>query len=156
MKLLKSSKALKEDRSTSAIFFTPWLSAVEMAKLRNLQSRCRQLNDGVLVRKDGRKPYIVISGRLMKRAVNGELSPVREDLDVASIIATNQPQPLQRPSPLHSRPASSSVTTTTIEASISLPTTDTIAARVNSDSSSTPAITSNNQQGPKNGGKGSL
>ena len=156
MKLLKSSKALKEDRSTSTIFFTPWLSAVEMAKLRNLQSRCRQLNDGVPTRKDGRKPYIVISGRLMKRAVNGELSPVQEDLDVASIIATNQPQPLQRPSPLHSRPASSSVTTTTIEASISSPTTDTIAARVNSDSSSTPAVTSNNQQGPKNGGRGSL
>ena len=156
MKLLKSSKVLKEDRSTSAIFFTPWLSTVEMAKLRNIQSRCRQLSDGVPVRKDGRKPYIVISGRLMKRAVNGELSHMQEDLDVASIIATNQPQPLQRPSPLHLRPASSSVMTTIIEASISLPTTDTIAVRVNSDSSSTPAVTSNNQQGLKNGGRGSL
>ena len=122
MKLLKSSKYLKEDRSTSAIFFTPWLSTVEMAKLRNIQSRCKQLNDGVPARKDGRKPYIVISGRLMERAVNGELCPACEDFDVASIIAANQPQPLQHTSPLLSQPVSSSVMTATVDASTSLST----------------------------------
>ena len=93
---------------------------MEMAKLRNIQSRCRQLNDGVSARKDGRKPYIVISDCLMERAVNGELCPVREDIDVASIIVANQPQPLQHTSPLLSRPVSSSVMTATVDASTSL------------------------------------
>ena len=93
-----------------------------MAKLRNILSRCRQLNDGVPARKDGRKPYFVISGRLMERAVNGELCLVREDFDVASIIATNQPQPLQHTSPLLSRPVSSSVMTATVDTSTSLST----------------------------------
>ena len=95
---------------------------MEMAKLRNIQSRCRQLNDGVPARKDDRKPYIVISDRLMERAVNGELCPIREDFDLVSIIAANQPQPLQHTSPLLSRPVSSSVMTATIDTSTSLST----------------------------------
>ena len=58
----------------------------------------------------------------MERAANGELCSLREDFDVASIIAAKQPQPLQHTSPLLSRPVSSSVMTATVDASTSLST----------------------------------
>ena len=115
MKLLKSSKYLREDRSTSTIFFTPWLSTVEMAKLRNIQSRCRSLMTACQLGRMAGSRTLSYLAVLWK-----ELCPAGKDFDVASIIAANQSQPLQHTSPLLSRPVSSSVMTATVDASTSL------------------------------------
>ena len=82
--LLKVSKYLREDPFTAAIFITSWLSSLEMANLRSTQSHCRQLNDQMLVMRDGRKPYVVISSRLMERTSKGNLCLIRDDVVSAS------------------------------------------------------------------------
>ena len=82
--LLKASKYLKEDPSTAAIFITSWLSPLEMANLHSNQGLCRQLNNKAPVMRDGRKPYVVTSGRFMERASKGDLRPVRDDVISAS------------------------------------------------------------------------
>ena len=76
--LLASSKFLKDDSSTANIYIAPWLLSEELAKLRLVQSRCRQLNDKAASTIKGRKPYIVISGKIMERRADGSLRPFRE------------------------------------------------------------------------------
>ena len=50
-----------------------------VAKLRKTQDRCRQLNAKSPAMADGRKPFVVISGRLMQRLVCGALRAFHDD-----------------------------------------------------------------------------
>ena len=82
--LLKASKYLRGDLSTVAVFITSWLSPLEMAHLCCIQSHCCQLNDKVPVMRNGRKPYVVIIGRLMELTSKGDLRPIHDDVFSAS------------------------------------------------------------------------
>ena len=76
---LQAAKFLKDDPSTSSIFIAPRLSPVELAKLRKTQDRCCQLNAKSPAMADDRKPFLVISGRLMQRSVSGALRAFHDD-----------------------------------------------------------------------------
>jgi hypothetical protein len=75
-RLLQVVKYLKDDRSTSSIFITKWLQPGELSLLRENQKRCRFLNDSAPPLKNGKRPYIVLSGKLMQRLEDGSLRPV--------------------------------------------------------------------------------
>ena len=61
------------------MFMSAWLSPAELAKFRDTQNLCRHLNRNASVIKDGRKPFIVVSGRLMEFAAIGDLLLICSD-----------------------------------------------------------------------------
>ena len=70
---------------------TPLLSSVELTKLRGTQNRCRQLDNESSILKDGRKPFVIVSGCLMERTVKGFLRPVRNNTDATVIPISSSP-----------------------------------------------------------------
>lgn len=78
--LLQASRFLKDDPSTAKIFITKWLQPVELKKLKSTQERCRLLNGKSPVMKSGRKPYVVISGKLFERTIDGLLRSVPDNI----------------------------------------------------------------------------
>jgi hypothetical protein len=106
--LLAAFKRLKHDCSATGISIARWIQRSEMAKHNVLRQRCQTLNSSAVPMADGRKPYIVISGRLMKRAADGKLLPYMDeasdghvnvqkttDLTPAGSTAANQSTNLQ-------------------------------------------------------------
>ena len=71
--VLVNTKRLKEDPSLVGISIAKWLSRAEVDKVKNLRKQCSDLNKDCPPDASGRKPYVVISGRLMKRAEDGKL-----------------------------------------------------------------------------------
>ena len=59
------SKYFKFYPKTSDIFITPWLQPNKLAELKRTQERCRAFNSQAPAMKNGRKPFVVISGKLM-------------------------------------------------------------------------------------------
>ena len=83
--LLRAAKFLRDDPSTLFIYMIPWFPPVELTKLRDTQNRYRQLNNESSILKDDRKPFVVVSGRLMERTAKGFLRPVRNNTDATVI-----------------------------------------------------------------------
>ena len=63
--LLQMPKYFKVYPKTSDIFITPWLQPNKLAELKRTQERCRAFNNQAPAMKNGKKPYVVISGKLM-------------------------------------------------------------------------------------------
>ena len=82
--ILQVSKYLKDDLSAAKIFITNWLQLEEFRELRVLQNRCRESNYKIPALKNGRKPFVVISGELMERTAMGSLRPFRNPLNDTS------------------------------------------------------------------------
>ena len=75
--LLSAYKALCRNYC-SDVRLAPWLCQSEANKLRDLRKRCGELNAAAKTSGNDKPPYIVISGRLMKRSAHGKLLPFRE------------------------------------------------------------------------------
>ena len=72
--LLSAASKLKEDPRTASIRIAPWLQKDEFDKVKALREHCKQLkNSSAAPIADGRKPFFVISGKLMTRNANGKL-----------------------------------------------------------------------------------
>ena len=71
--LLSAASKLKEDPRTASIRIAPWLQKNEFDKVKALREHCKQLNSSAAPTADGRKPFFVISGKLMTRNANGKL-----------------------------------------------------------------------------------
>ena len=71
--LLSAASKLKEDPRTASIRIAPWLQKDEFDKVKALREHCKQLNSSAAPTADGRKPFFVISGKLMTRNANGKL-----------------------------------------------------------------------------------
>ncbi len=76
--LLRAAKFLREDPATKSIFITPWLLPDELAKLKLTKNRCYELNQKSPATKDGKRKYVVISGKIMERTSNGSLRPFKD------------------------------------------------------------------------------
>jgi hypothetical protein len=80
-RLLSAAKMRTIPRGIS---ISPWLRPDEMLKVKSLRLRCKELNDLTLPAADGRKPYVVISGRLMVRHSAGKLVPFNDSTSSSS------------------------------------------------------------------------
>ncbi len=76
--LLRAAKFLREDPTTKSIFITPWLLPDELAKLKRIKNRCYELNQKSSAAKDGKRKYVVVSGKIMERISNGSLRPFKD------------------------------------------------------------------------------
>ena len=74
--LLRAAEYLKDDAFSAHKMILQWFLP-EKLLLRATQKQCRALNDKANLIKDGRKHYIVVRGKLMKRINNGSLRPVQ-------------------------------------------------------------------------------
>ena len=74
--VLVNTKRLKEDPSLARISIAKWLSRAEVDKVKHLRKQCCDLNKDCPPDVSGRKLYMVISGRLMKRVEDGKLQRI--------------------------------------------------------------------------------
>ena len=77
-RVLLRAHLLKDSTNYSSICIDKWLSREEMNCVKKLRQRCQKLNDSSVKRSDGKKLFIVISGRLMTQSDNGKLCVYKE------------------------------------------------------------------------------
>ena len=85
--VLVNTKHLKEDPSLAGISIAKWLSRAEVDKVKHLRKQCSDLNKNCPPDVSGRKPYVVISGRLMKRIEDGKMQRVSPTIPTNTSIA---------------------------------------------------------------------
>ncbi len=68
--ILSRAKYLRHNAYYSGVYVSKWLSEDEMKAVKTLRQQCDSLNKNC---KNGRKQFVVISGRLMQRDVRGRL-----------------------------------------------------------------------------------
>ena len=64
--ILSRTNLLRGDTYYSGTYISRWLSQNDLNKVKILRHQCRDLNKASPTDKKGRKPYVVISGQLMK------------------------------------------------------------------------------------------
>ena len=60
---------------SSDLRIAKWLQKEELDKIKKLRERCCELNDKACALPNGKKPYVVISGRIRVRTQDGKLRP---------------------------------------------------------------------------------
>ena len=78
--LLYAAKKLKTDHAMVNIKVARWIPREKMEKVKFLRSRYETLNCTEMPSADGRKPYLVISGQIMKRTTDGKLSLYKDEV----------------------------------------------------------------------------
>ena len=71
--ILNNTKFLKEDKYYAGVNLCKWLSREELINLKRFRPQCIDLNKAHSADAHGHKPFIVISGKLMKRDEYGKL-----------------------------------------------------------------------------------
>jgi hypothetical protein len=104
--ILARAKSLRKDKYYAGIYISKWLSDEEMKSLKQLRLHCDVLNRDRPVGKDGRKQFIIISGRLMKRNASGRLEAYNDT--TASSRSDNVAIQSNKPAPGHISSLSSS------------------------------------------------
>ena len=90
--LLLAAKYLKDDPSTISICISQWVQPDELAKLKSLHDHCRTLNQKSAPIKNGRRKYVVISGKLLERTFKGALRPFKDLLSSSAPFTVNSGQ----------------------------------------------------------------
>jgi hypothetical protein len=54
-----------------SVNIAPWLNRDDFSKLKEIRQKCKDLNEKAISNGNKKRPYVVISGRLMIRAANG-------------------------------------------------------------------------------------
>ncbi len=72
--MLTQAKRLRDNPETKNVHICQLLSREELDRVKNLRRRCDDLNKDASLCKDGRKRYVVISGKLFSRSDYGKLS----------------------------------------------------------------------------------
>jgi hypothetical protein len=83
--ILAVSKAARS-KMPNGIFASQWLSKEDFAKVKALRLRCRELNNKEVAGPSGKMPFVVISGRLMKRSTDGKLTVFRDPQPTATTL----------------------------------------------------------------------
>ena len=89
--LLSAAKKLKTDHAMANITVARWISQEEMEKVKLLRSRCKTLNSTEMPSADGRKPYFVISGRIMKKTTDGKFFLCKDE--VTDVVESKKTYP---------------------------------------------------------------
>jgi len=76
--VLSRVNLLRKNSYYDGVYISRWLSQEEMCKLKLLRQRCFDMNKSSTVDSKGRKPYVIISGKLMRRDADGKLAKVNE------------------------------------------------------------------------------
>mgnify|MGYP000626795235 CR=1 FL=1 len=71
--VLSCAKQLSKDAYYSGVYVNKWLSEEEMKNVKYLCQLCFDLNKTLPTDKRGRKPFVLISGKIMKRNAQGKL-----------------------------------------------------------------------------------
>ena len=85
--VLVNVKRLKEDPYLAGIGLVKWLPRAEVDKVKNFRKQCSDLNKDCPPDASGRKPYVVISGRLMKLVDDGKLQRIPPTTPTKTSIA---------------------------------------------------------------------
>ena len=79
--VLCNAKYLRDDKYNSNVCICKWLSADEFLDVKSIRQKCDALSKASAVDKNGRKPFFVLSGKIMKRSAHGNLTQI-DDNDV--------------------------------------------------------------------------
>lgn len=93
--LLETCDYARNVLRSSGIRIMPWLQPSEMVRVKEMRQRCVELNDKLQCLANGKKPYVVISGRIMIRGSDGKLHVVKDSVssDSGKITQPMQHQP---------------------------------------------------------------
>ena len=89
--VLTHANLLRKNDYYSGVYLSRWLSKDEMNKLKVLRLHCEELNKTCASDVKGRKPYLIISGKLMKRESGGKLIKVNDCVSSAAQESVSQP-----------------------------------------------------------------
>ena len=64
--LLSATKCFKDNSSTLKVIICKWMNRNELALLKALKQKCNDLNGNSTPLAGGKKPYVTISGRLIR------------------------------------------------------------------------------------------
>jgi hypothetical protein len=73
--VLACARRLRENDATYHLRLSPWLNQQQMSKVKNLRSKCTELNNAAAANGDNSLPYVVMSGELKVRSKDGKLVP---------------------------------------------------------------------------------
>jgi hypothetical protein len=93
--LLETCDYARNVLRSSGIRIMPWLQPSEMVRVKEMRQRCVELNDKSQCLANGKKPYVVISGRIRIRGSDGKLHVVKDSVssDSGKITQPMQHQP---------------------------------------------------------------
>ena len=72
-RILQRARNLKNSAKYSAIRVNKWLSRDETERIKPVRQRCQVLNDASSKRPDGKKQFVVLSGKLMSQSEDASL-----------------------------------------------------------------------------------
>jgi hypothetical protein len=107
--ILSRAKRLSDDSYYYNVRISKWLSDVEMKHVKSLREECDSLNLKHPCGKSNRKLFVVVSGKIMKRNLNGRLTVYNGSTDDRSNTCTISPRKTQLPHDLVDSDTSSSV-----------------------------------------------
>lgn len=73
LSLLSNAKHLKDNWYYAGVSISKWLSYDECKNIKHIREQCRALNSSHIPDSKGRKPFFVISGKIMMRNSSGKL-----------------------------------------------------------------------------------
>jgi hypothetical protein len=76
---LLHARTLKNCQGFAFVRMDQWLCRDEMERVKALREHCKTLNSTVERRSDGKKQYVVVSGRLMVQSDGGKLLPCKNN-----------------------------------------------------------------------------
>ncbi len=92
--ILSQAKYLKQCDYYGSVNVDRWRSSEELQNIKSLRQRCCELNEASDISIKGRKPYVVISGKLMCRGANGKLrnfaDPSSSKSPISSAVTNNK------------------------------------------------------------------
>ena len=77
-RVLLHAHLLNDSTNYSFIRIEQWLSREEINRVKKLRQRCKKLNGSSVKRSDGKKQFVIISGRLMTQSDNEKLCLFKE------------------------------------------------------------------------------
>ena len=103
--ILRRTYLLRRDTYCSGAYISLWLSQNELNKLKLLRHRCQDLNKASPANKKGRKPYAILSDKLMKRGGDGKLTIASDSVASSSAlnVRNNAPADSQKKVIAHSK-----------------------------------------------------
>ncbi len=71
--VLRSASGLRKHDVYAKVRIAKYLSSEEMTKLKQTRDECKKLNDTSGIQEPGKKQYVVINGKIMKKDADGKL-----------------------------------------------------------------------------------
>ena len=103
--VLSKAKHLRDDAYYTGVYINKWLSDIDMKSIKQLRQQCGTLNQGQ-ASVNGRKKFIVISGKIMERDSSGRLQvySIAKDKEDAKKSSNTVASPTESTSQASSNP----------------------------------------------------